>query len=136
MLEINVSLPPVFLPPSFHLPTLGTFLSLLTSGYKQKIYSRELCSDYCLLRGVYKWSSSLMTRASLVVQTEKNLPAVQEIWVQSLGWEDPLDEGMQPTQVFLPGDFHGQKSLVCYSPSGHRESDTTERRTLSFSHQV
>ena len=77
-----------------------------------------------------------MTRASLVFQTEKNLPAMQEIWVQSLGWEGPLDEGMQPTPVFLPGDFHGQKSLVCYSPLGHRESDTTERLTLSFSHQV
>ena len=88
------------------------------------------------LGGVYKWSSSLMTRASLVVQTVKNLPAMQEIWVWSLGWEDPLDEGMQPTPVFLPGDFHGQTSLVCYSPSGHRESNTTEQLTLSFSHQV
>ena len=32
--------------------------------------------------------------ASLVVQSVKNLPAVQEIWVQSLGWEDPLQNGM------------------------------------------
>ena len=32
-------------------------------------------------------------RASLVAQTEKNLPAVCETWVQSLGWEDPLEEG-------------------------------------------
>ena len=77
-----------------------------------------------------------MTRASLVFQTEKNLPAMQGIWVQSLGWEGRLDEGMQPTPVFLPGDFHGQKSLVCYSPLGHRESDMTKRLTLSFSHQV
>ena len=33
-------------------------------------------------------------RASLVAQTLKNLPAIQETWVQSLGWEDPLEEGM------------------------------------------
>ena len=33
-------------------------------------------------------------RASLVAQTVKNLPAVQEIWVWSLGWEDPLEKGM------------------------------------------
>ena len=32
--------------------------------------------------------------ASLVAQTVKNLPAMQETWVQSLGWEDPLEEGM------------------------------------------
>ena len=33
-------------------------------------------------------------RASLVVQMIKNLPAVQETWVRSLGWEDPLGKGM------------------------------------------
>ena len=38
----------------------------------------------------------------LVVQLVKNLPAVQETWVQSLGWEDPLEKGMTPTPVFWP----------------------------------
>jgi len=33
-------------------------------------------------------------RASLVAQMVKNLPAMQETWVQSLGWEDPLEEEM------------------------------------------
>ena len=33
-------------------------------------------------------------RASLVTQTVKNLPALQETWVRSLGWEDPLEKGM------------------------------------------
>ena len=32
--------------------------------------------------------------ASLVAQTVKNQPSMQETWVQSLGWEDPLEEGM------------------------------------------
>ena len=32
--------------------------------------------------------------ASLVVQMVKNLPAMQETWVRSLGWENPLEEGM------------------------------------------
>ena len=40
--------------------------------------------------------------ASLVAQKVKNLPATWEIWVRSLVWEDPLEEGMQPTSVFLP----------------------------------
>ena len=38
---------------------------------------------------------------------------------------------MAPTPVFLPGKFHGQRSLAGYSPWGYKESDTTERLTLS-----
>ena len=49
----------------------------------------------------------------------------QEMWVQSLGQEDPLEKEMQPTPVSLPGKFHGQRSLVGYSPWGHKESDMT-----------
>ena len=45
--------------------------------------------------------------ASLVAQLVKNLPAMRETWVQSLGWEDPLEKGMLPTPVFWPGKFHG-----------------------------
>ena len=42
--------------------------------------------------------------ASLVAQMVKNLPAILETGVQSLGWEDPLEEGMAPTPLFLPGE--------------------------------
>ena len=56
----------------------------------------------------------------------KYLPAMQETRVRSLGGEDPLEEGMQPTLVFLPGEFHGQRSLAGYSPWGLRELDTNE----------
>ena len=41
----------------------------------------------------------------------------------------------QPTPVFLPGEFHGQRSLAGYSPWGHKESDRTERLTLSLSRE-
>ena len=34
-----------------------------------------------------------LTRASLVAQLVKNLPAMRETWVQPLGWEDPLEKG-------------------------------------------
>ena len=47
---------------------------------------------------------------------KKNLPVMWEIWVQSLGQEDPLEKGMLPTPVFMPGDSHGQRSLEGYSP--------------------
>ena len=56
----------------------------------------------------------------------KNPPAQQEIWVQSLGQEDPLEKEWQPTAVFLLGEFHGQRSLVGYSPWGCKQSDMTE----------
>ena len=48
--------------------------------------------------------SSFVMGASLVAQMVKNLPTTQETWVQSLGQEDPLEKGMQPTPVFLPGE--------------------------------
>ena len=41
-------------------------------------------------------------KAPLVAQTVKNLPAMWEIWVQSLGWEDPLEEGMASHSSILP----------------------------------
>ena len=49
--------------------------------------------------------------------TVKNLPAMQETQVRSLGWEDPLKKEMATYSiVFLPGKFHGQKSLAGYGP--------------------
>ena len=57
----------------------------------------------------------LEEEASLLAQLVKNLPAVQETWDQSLGWEDPLRRELPPTPVFWPGvtqsrtqmsDFH------------------------------
>ena len=51
-------------------------------------------------------------RASLVAQLVKNPPATQETCVQSLGWEDPLEEGMATHSSTLPGESHEQMSLV------------------------
>ena len=52
--------------------------------------------------------------ASPVAQTVKNLPAMPETQVQPLDQENPLEKGM--ATVFLPGEFHGQRSLAGYSP--------------------
>jgi len=57
----------------------------------------------------------------------KNPPAMWETWVQSLSWEEPLRRDRLPTPVFLPGESHGQRSLVGYSSWGCKELDTTER---------
>ena len=63
----------------------------------------------------------------------KNLPKVQETQVQPLGQEDPLEEEMATTPVFLPREFHGQRSLAGYNPWGSKESHMTEQLTLSLS---
>ena len=87
--------------------------------------------------------------ASLVAQwVVRNLPAMQETWVRSLGWEEPLEKGKTthpsilvwrisrinhylPTPVFWPGEFHG-----LYSPWGHKGSDMTECLSLHFIHYL
>ena len=50
----------------------------------------------------------------------------QEIQVQSLSWEDPLEEDTATTPVFLTGESHGQRSLVGYGPQVPKELDMTE----------
>ena len=62
-----------------------------------------------------------------MAQTVKRLSTIRETWVRSLGQEDPLEKEWQSTPVLLPEKSHGQRSLVGYSPWGHRESDMTER---------
>jgi len=61
-----------------------------------------------------------------MAQRLKCLPARWETrfnpWVRKIPWR----EKWQPTPVFLPGESHGQRSLVGYSPWGRKESDTTE----------
>ena len=44
----------------------------------------------------------------------------------------PGEGNGQPTPVLSPGEFHGQRSLVGYSPQGHKESDTTEQLHFHF----
>ena len=65
----------------------------------------------------------LSTWASLVAQSVKNLPAVQETWVQSLGWEDPLEKEMATHSSILawkiswtekPGRLHNASIYISY----------------------
>ena len=143
--------------------------TLLTKQIVDQIWSMGSSSLTC-----FKYLSSL------VAQIVKNLPAMQETWVRSLGQEDPLEKGMATQSSILawripwtedspwgckvsdmtewltltfqnrsrinffftiltlvgwhhrlrmfeqaPGDGEGQWSLVCCSPWGHKESDTT-----------
>ena len=59
---------------------------------------------------------------------------MQEMWVDPWAGKIPWRREWLPTPVFLPGKFHGQRSLVNYSPRGHKESGTTERRHFTSLH--
>ena len=64
-----------------------------------------------------------------MAQLVKNLPSVWETWVQSLGWEDPLGTGKA-----TPLQYSGlENSMTVW---GHKESDRTERLSLSLLHQT
>ena len=53
-------------------------------------------------------------------------------WVMKIPWR----RKWLPTSVFLPGKFHGQRTLVGYSPWGHKQSDMNERLTFSLSFRI
>ena len=72
-----------------------------------------------------------------------SLALAGRFFTTSITWEVPLTlrwlslpwrRAWPPTSVFLPGESHGHRSLVGYSPWGHKESNMTEQLTLCFSH--
>ena len=80
-------------------------------------------------------SETLLTRGYTglvlpVAQQERIL--LQFSWVWSLGCEDHLEREWIPTPVFLPGEFHGQRSLVDYSLWGRKEWDTPEQLSTTI----
>ena len=70
--------------------------------------------------------------AALAAHTVKNLPATQETLVPSLGWEDPLKEGMATHPSLLACRIPWTEEPGGHSPWGHKESDTTEQLTLTL----
>ena len=67
--------------------------------------------------------------ASLVAQTVKNLPAMPETQVQSLGRENPLEKGLASHSSILAWRIPRPEEPGGLQPMGHKESDTTERLT-------
>ena len=94
----------------------------------------------CRLRGCTESDTTEVTQqqqqqcviwASLVGQMVKNLPAMHKTWFDPWVRKIPWRREWQPTPVFRPGEFYGQRSLAGYSPS-HKELDMTERLTFSL----
>ena len=98
--------------PSNHLILCHPLLLLPSIFPSIRVFSNEWVLR---IRQPKDWSFSfsiVLPRASLVAQSVKNLPAMQETQVRFLGWEDPQRRKWQTTPVFLPGESHGQKILA------------------------
>ena len=63
--------------------------------------------------------------ASLLAQSVKNLPAMQETWVQSLGWEDPLEKEMATQSSILSWRIPWTEEPCGLQSMASQESDTT-----------
>ena len=74
-------------------------------------------------------------RASLVAQTVKNLPAMQETWVRSLGREDPPEKGMSIHSSTLAWRIPWTEEPMGYSPWAHKELDTNEQLTYIYTYR-
>ena len=82
--------------------------------------------SFTISQSLFIFMSREARQASLVASLVKNLPAMKETWVRSLGWEDPPEKGKAThSSILAPGEFHG-----LHSPWGCKESDTTERLSL------
>ena len=95
-----------------------------------------LSSSYCLTNQQLIDVPQLTVCTSLEAQTVKHLPTMRETWVQSLVGKISWRRKWQPTPVFLPGKSPRWRSLVGYSPWGHKESDTTEWLHFLFTNSL
>ena len=76
---------------------------------------------------LYNCSLTNKLRASLVAQLVKNLPAMWETWVRSLGWEGPLEEGMATHSSILAWRISMDRGAWWATVHGVTESDMIER---------
>ena len=93
-------------------------------------FTRFLPSKFSVATHLCGTAIGVDFKAFLVAQMVKNLPAMQETWVWSLGQEDPLEKGMATHSSILAQRIHEQRSLVGYSPWGCKELDMTEWLSL------
>ena len=73
--------------------------------------------------------------ASLVTQMVKNLPAMKETWVQSLGKEEPQEKEMATHSSILAWRIPRTEESGGYSPQGHKELDMIAQLTLLLDNQ-
>ena len=86
------------------------------------------------MRACFAQNIQVGSGTSLVAQTVKRLSTVRETWVQSLGWDDPLEKKMVTHSSILPWEIHGQRSLSGYNPWSLKELDRLSNSHIYFHH--
>ena len=79
-----------------------------------------------------RFDSNAIQYACFVAQMVKSLPAMQETWVRSLDWEDPLEKEMATLSSNLAWKIPWTEEPGRSSPWGHKESDMTEKLHFTF----
>ena len=90
------------------------------------LWGRQISKNFLLINFLLQYDC---IGASLVAQIVKNLPAMRETWVQSQGWEEPLEKGMATHSSILAWRIPWAEEPGGYSPWGCRELDMTEQLT-------
>ena len=87
---------------------------------------------YCLENSTHRaaWWVTIHEVTFLMAQVVKNLPHCRRCGFIHLVGKITWRRKRKPTPVFLPGDFHGSRSLAGYSPCSHKESDITEHTSM------
>ena len=111
---------------------LEEWFSNLAAHWDHLGISKTLEKNWCLVLSSREsdWSGVWLERTSQAALVVKDLPADADghnrccfdPWVGKIPWR----RAWQPTPVFLPGEFYGQRSLLGYSPWGCKELDVTE----------
>ena len=107
---------------------LTNSLGLSQTQVNLKHWEENLRKSY-----LHLWWWQIIAQASLMAQMVKNPPAnaeVRDTGLIPVSERSPWRRKWQLTPIFLPGKYHGERSLVDYSPWGLKESDMTERLTL------
>ena len=110
---------------------LGTSLPPLLSPFLALLLPPVLVLPLQLIQLLASTAMTMITSSYPRWCSGKESAWIQEMWAPSLGQEVPLKKEMTTCSKLLPGEFHGQRRLVGYSPWGRKELDTTENTHTS-----
>ena len=90
------------------------------------IYNVYICVYIHIYTDTYIWVLRWHNSKRFICQCRRRKSCGFDPWVRKIPWS----RKWKPGPVFLPGQFHRQRSLVGYSPWGHTESDVTEHMNM------
>ena len=103
---------------------------IASAVHKSTMVTAVLATGLSLASGL--WGRNEVFQLALVAKNPCQRKRHKRLRFNPLVGKIPWRRAWQPTPVFLPGEFHEQRSLAGYNPWSHKESDTTKQLTLSL----